>query len=228
MQNETSVNNIDNSIKGKRESGMYIILTLPQKHSMISIDNFLKNITMSLIFKGNNIAHMYGCRICGYSGMLHRHGHYSRNVVTLFQHLSVDIQRFKCPSCNKTYSRLPCCLIPYFIYSFDVVIFCLYCVYALANKAAYACKLLHSINPYSFICHQSISFFKKRFISNLHFINSFFASFELFSFFMDLSQLTQHQSIIIVLKKIYLFDSIQSFNFNFFKIMPRYFMSSSS
>jgi hypothetical protein len=74
---------------------------------------------------------------------------------------SIDIQRFKCPSCNKTYSRLPCCLIPYFIYSFDVVIFCLYCVYALANKAAYVCKLLHSINPYSFITPQSISFLKR-------------------------------------------------------------------
>ena len=195
---------------------------------MISIDNFLKNITMSLVFKGNNITHMYGCRVCGYSGMLHRHGHYSRNVVTLFQHFIIDIQRFKCPSCNKTYSCLPCCLIPYFIYSFDVVIFCLYCVYSLANKAAFVCKLLHSINHDSFITVQSVSFFKKRFIANLHLTNSFFAGFDSFSYSMDLTQFTPQQSASIILRKIYQFDSMQSFNFRFFNQMPKHFMSSTS
>ena len=195
---------------------------------MISIDNFLKNITMGLVFKGYNISHMYGCKVCGYSGMLHRHGHYSRNVVTLFQHFTIDIQRFKCPSCSKTYSCLPCCLIPYFIYSFNVVIFSLYCVYPLANKAASVCKLLHNINPCSFITPQSISFFKKRFITNLHFTNSFFAGFDSFTFSMDLTQFSPQQSVCIVLKKIYQFDSLQSFNFSFFKLMPRYFMSKTS
>jgi len=195
---------------------------------MISINNFLKNITMGLVFKGYNISHMYGCKVCGYSGMLHRHGHYSRNVVTLFQHFTIDIQRFKCPSCSKTYSCLPCCLIPYFIYSFNVVIFSLYCVYPLANKAASVCKLLHNINPCSFITPQSISFFKKRFITNLHLTNSFFAGFDSFTFSMDLTQFSPQQSVCIVLKKIYQFDSLQSFNFSFFKLMPRYFMSKTS
>ncbi len=195
---------------------------------MISIDSFLKNITMGLVFKGYNITHMYGCKACGYSGMLHRHGHYSRNVITLFQHFTIEIQRFKCPSCNKTYSCLPCCLIPYFIYSFDVVIFCLYCIYPLANKAACVCKLLYSLNSYSFIAPQSISFFKRRFFDNLYFTNSFFAGFDSFSFSMDLSQFTLQQSASIVLKKIYQFDSMHSFNFSFFELMPRYFMSSIS
>jgi len=195
---------------------------------MISINNFLKNITMGLVFKGYNISHMYGCKVCGYSGMLHRHGHYSRNVVTLFQHFTIDIQRFKCPSCSKTYSCLPCCLIPYFIYSFNVVSFSLYCVYPLANKAASVCKLLHNINPCSFITPQSISFFKKRFITNLHLTNSFFAGFDSFTFSMDLTQFSPQQSVCIVLKKIYQFDSLQSFNFSFFKLMPRYFMSKTS
>jgi len=183
---------------------------------------------MGLVFKGYNISHMYGCKVCGYSGMLHRHGHYSRNVVTLFQHFTIDIQRFKCPSCSKTYSCLPCCLIPYFIYSFNVVIFSLYCVYPLANKAASVCKLLHNINPCSFITPQSISFFKKRFITNLHLTNSFFAGFDSFTFSMDLTQFSPQQSVCIVLKKIYQFDSLQSFNFSFFKLMPRYFMSKTS
>ena len=183
---------------------------------------------MGSVFKGYNISHMYGCKVCGYSGMLHRHGHYSRNVVTLFQHFTIDIQRFKCPSCSKTYSCLPCCLIPYFIYSFDVVIFSLYCVYPFANKATSVCNLLHSINSCSFITPQSISFFKKRFITNLHLTNSFFAGFDSFTFSMDLTQFSPQQSVCIVLKKIYQFDSLQSFNFSFFKLMPRYFMSKTS
>ncbi len=127
----------------------------------------------------------HGCDVCGYLGMLHRHGRYFRNVITLYQHIVIGVQRFKCPCCNKTYSRLPCCLIPYFVYSYDVVLFCLYKVYSLSHKASATCRLLHNINPDSFITVQSISFYKGRFLTCTHLINSFFASFDEFNYSYD-------------------------------------------
>ncbi|WP_408645592.1 DUF6431 domain-containing protein [Thermotalea metallivorans] len=94
---------------------------------------------------------MYGCPSCGYEGMLHRHGHYDRNVVTLYQHFVISIQRFQCPSCKKTYSLLPSMLIPYFVYSFDFVIFCLYCIFSLSEKASDVCRFLGDCNKQCFI-----------------------------------------------------------------------------
>ncbi len=207
--------------KGKRTENP----TFPQNQSMISIDDFLKNITINLVSKANNFSHIYGCKACGYSGMLHRHGHYSRNVITLHQHIVIDIQRFKCPSCNKTYSRLPCCLIPYFIYSFDVVMFCLYGAYSLSHKATSLCKILHDINPNSFITIQSISFFKRRFQIGMHLTNSLFAQFDEFSYSMDLSDSSINDAANIILRKIYQLDASNSFNLCFFKRIHKHFMS---
>jgi transposase-like protein len=192
---------------------------------MISIDGFLKNITTNLVLRANNFSHIYGCKACGYSGMLHRHGHYSRNVITFHQHLVIDIERFKCPSCNKTYSRLPCCLIPYFIYSFDVVMFCLYGVYSLSHKASTLCNILRDINPDSFITVQSVSFFKKRFLTGIHLTNSFFAIFNEFSYSMDLSEFPLNDATNILLRKIYQFDASNSFNLTFSRQIHKYFMS---
>jgi hypothetical protein len=45
---------------------------------------------------------------------------------------------------------------------------------------------------------------------------------------MDLSQFTPQQSASIILRKIYQFDSIQSFNFHFFNLLHKYFMSYNS
>lgn len=191
---------------------------------MISIDDFLKNITINLVSRTNNLSHMYGCRTCSYSGMLHRHGHYSRNVITLHQHLLIDIQRFKCPSCNKTYSRLPCCLIPYFIYSFDVVLFCLYGAYSLSHKATLLCRILHDINPSSFITIQSVSFFKRRFLANIFLINSYFARHDKFNYSMDLSAFTLNDAADMLLHKIYHFDVSDSFNLCFFNQIRKHFM----
>ncbi|MGI5851724.1 MAG: DUF6431 domain-containing protein [Caldicoprobacterales bacterium] len=191
---------------------------------MISIDDFLKNITINLVSRSNNLSHMYGCKECGYSGMLHRHGHYSRNVITLHQHLIIDIERFKCPTCNKTYSRLPCCLIPYFIYSFDVVVFCLYGAYSLSHKAAFLCNILHDINPNSFITTQSVSFFKRRFLSRLYLINSYFAGLDEFNYSMDLSASSLNDAADILLRKIYQFDASNSFKLSFFRQIHKYFM----
>lgn len=168
---------------------------------------------------------MYGCSACGYEGMLHRHGHYDRNAITLYEHLIISIQRFLCPKCGKTYSLLPSALIPYFIYSFDVVIFCLNSVFSLSKKTNDICTHLKDLNKQCYICIQSISFFKKRFISNIHAVNSFFAAIDSFHYDSDLSVFTAGASASILLKKILSFDTGSSFNYEYFKKMPRYFLS---
>lgn len=193
---------------------------------MISIDNFSKNITKLLFFKEKNIRHLYGCSCCGYEGMLHRHGHYDRNVVTFTQHFVLSIQRFLCPCCGKTYSLLPSFLIPYFIYTFDVVIFCLYCIYSLQKKSSYVCSILHDCNEQCFINIQSICFFKKRFLSKIHLINSFFAAIDAYHYDSNLSIFTKDQAAVILLTKILDFDCSKCFNYEYFKKMPKYFFSS--
>lgn len=193
---------------------------------MISIDNFSKNITKLLPLGEKNIQHMYGCRSCGYEGMLHRHGHYDRNVVTLTQHFVISIQRFLCPCCGKTYSLLPSFLIPYFIYTFDVVIFCLYCVYSLKRKSNYVCSILHDCNKQCFISIQSISFFKKRFLPKIHLINSFFTAIDSFHYDSNLPVFSIDQAAAILLTKILDFNNCKCFNHEYFKKMPKYFLSS--
>ncbi len=192
---------------------------------MISIDNFLRNITTNSLSVGENFYHMFNCKSCGYAGMLHRHGHYSRNVITLHQHLVIQIQRFLCPSCHKTYSRLPSCLIPYFIYSFDVIIFCLYSTFFLSQKIHKTCLILNELNPNCFISTESIKFFIKRYISCLDLTNSFFVNLEPFQYDMDLTAFTSDQAASIILCKIFKLDFASSFNFEFFTRMPKYFLS---
>jgi hypothetical protein len=169
---------------------------------------------------------MCGCPSCGYQGMLHRHGHYDRNVITLHEHFMYSVQRFKCPSCNKTYSHLPFVLIPYFIYSFDVIIFCLYSSFSLTQKANEICRFLNSCNKDCFICAQSITFFKKRFLSKINLVNSFFASIDSFHYDSDLSKYSKTIAANKILIKILHYDSIRCFNVDFFKQMPQYFLSS--
>jgi hypothetical protein len=191
---------------------------------MIIIDGFLKSITKYLLSGEINIQHMYGCSSCGYEGMLHRHGHYDRNVVTLYEHFIISIQRFLCPKCGKTYSLLPSALIPYFIYSFDVVIFCLHSVFASSKKVNDVCNHIRNLNRQCFIYIQSISFFKRRFISNMNAVNSFFAAIDSFHYDSDLSLFTVAAASIL-LKKILSFDTTSSFNYEYFKNMPSYFLS---
>lgn len=169
---------------------------------------------------------MYGCPSCGYEGMLHRHGHYDRNVVTLYQHFIISIQRFLCPCCRKTYSLLPSFLIPYFIYTFDVVVFCLYSILQLQQKASHVCHILNDCNRQCFISIQSIYFFKKRLLSKAHIINSFFAAIDFFHYDSDLSMFSKDAAAAILIAKILRFDSSSSFNYEYFKKMPKYFLSS--
>lgn len=192
---------------------------------MISIDNFLRNITKNTLYEEKILFHMYGCKNCGYTGMLYRHGHYTRNVITLYQHFPLRVQRFICPSCRKTYSRLPSCLIPYFVYSFDVIIFCLYFAFFLSKELKAPCQFLQSNNPHCFISRQSGQFFKKRFIASISFTNSFFALFDAFYYDMELSVFDLNHAAGIVVRKIVKYDLSASFNLDFFNSMPKYFFS---
>ncbi|MBS4040147.1 MAG: hypothetical protein KGZ81_06060 [Flavobacteriales bacterium] len=192
---------------------------------MLIIDNLFKNITNNLLLEEKNIQHLYGCSSCGYEGMLHRHGHYKRNVVTLTQHFVISIQRFLCPSCGKTFSLLPSFLIPYFIYSYDVVIYCLNSVFTLKNKFTDVCSFLHNSNNQCFISIQSIGFFKKRFLSKVDIVNSFFASIDSFHYDCDLSFFTKDKAQALLISKIMDFDVCNSFNYQFFRKTPRYFLS---
>lgn len=157
--------------------------------------------------------------------MLHRHGHYDRNVVTRYNHFIISIQRFICPCCNKTYSLLPSFLIPYFIYSYDVVIFCFQHIFSVQSSITEICYTLRSLNCQCFISIQSIHFFKKRFLLNIHLINSFFAAFNSYHYDSDLSVLSADRSSTILISKIQRFDEISSFNYEYFKRMPKYFLS---
>lgn len=47
------------------------------------------------------------CLGCGFQGIIHRHGHYTRMVVTLCNEYTIIIFRFKCPDCGETYSLKP-------------------------------------------------------------------------------------------------------------------------
>lgn len=178
---------------------------------------------MNSLFEGNKFSHMYGCKNCGYAGMLHRHGSYTRNVITLYQNFPLPIQRFLCPSCRKTYSRLPSCLIPYFVYSFDVIIFCLYVTFSKKLKAPY--QSLRSYNPHCYISRQSGRFFKKRFLATLSFTNSFFTLFDSFYYDIDLSAFDPDYAAGIIIRKIVKYDISASFNTDFFHSMPKYFFS---
>lgn len=200
-------------------------LSLQKKNLMISIDNFLRNITMNSLYEEKVLLHMYGCKNCGYAGMLHRHGHYTRNVITLYQHFTLKIQRFICPSCRKTYSRLPSGLIPYFVYSFDVIIFYLYATFTLSKKLEAPYQFLRSLNHHCYISRQSGHFFKKRFLETLSFTNSFFTLFHAFYYDIDLSVFELNHAASIVIRKIVVFDTSTSFNLDFFNSMPKYFFS---
>ena len=168
---------------------------------------------------------MYGCPSCGYEGMLHRHGHYDRNAVTFHKHFIISIQRFLCPSCGKTYSILPSFLIPYFIYTFDVIVFCIYSTLKLRKTSTVLCYELRNLNKQSFISAQSICFFKKRFLSKLHLLNYFFAGIGSFHYDSDLCALSEDMAASVLITKILSFENPSSFNYEYFRYMPKYFLS---
>lgn len=193
---------------------------------MIIVARFLNNITKNMVLGNTGVHHIYGCRCCGYVGMLHRHGHYSRFVITLFQVFSMDIYRFKCPICKKTYSCLPHFLIPYFRYSYDFILFCLYYIIRLSKPINQCACLLKEINHDCYVSKQSVTYFKKRFYSILPRVNYFFARFPAFYYDMDILEMVPIKAAQTIVMKIMRFDSLNcSFNHAYYSKEKVYFFS---
>jgi hypothetical protein len=62
------------------------------------------------------------CPICTARVPLLRHGFYWRYVSGLDYEDRIPICRLKCPSCQRTISFLPACLLPYFQYDFSSIV----------------------------------------------------------------------------------------------------------
>lgn len=185
------------------------------------INSSLKNITKFLDL-GKEIYNLpiYGCKFCGYEGLMHRHGYYSRNVITKYYIKKISILRVKCPSCNKTHAVLPSFLIPYYQYSLDFIFECLYSSFVLRDSYSKIVNHFSSLNRDLSFSTSNIYSFKKRMTENRSYTNSFFANFDFFYYDME------NPSVSSVLDKIKKFPKdILDFNSTFFKIMPRYFFS---
>ena len=187
------------------------------------INGFLKNITKYLNLEKEiyiSPIYVYGCKFCGYEGMLHRHGYYSRNVITRHCIRRISILRVRCPSCGKTHAVLPSFLIPYYQYSLEFIFECLYLSFVLKNSYSKIVNLFNRLNPELSFNASNIYSFKKRMKENIPFINSFFANFDSLYYDMD------NPKVSSILDKIKRFPKdIFDFNYIFFKSMPRYFFS---
>ncbi len=185
------------------------------------IANYFKNITKYLdLGKEIYTSPIYGCKFCGYEGMLHRHGYYSRNVITKYSIHKVNILRVKCPSCGKTHAVLPSFLIPYYQYSLEFIFECLYLSFVMKNSYSKIVNFFNSLNPDSSFTASNVSSFKKRMKENKSIVNSFFANFESFYYDMD------NPNVSSILQKIEKFPKdILDFNSSFFKAMPKHFFS---
>lgn len=194
---------------------------------MVIIAIYIGYITQNLILgKTNFYTCKYGCKNCGYEGRLHRHGSYTRNVITFFQVFIINVQRFKCPNCKKTCSMLPSFLIPYFQYSFDFIATTLYMVYILSISPSQVSKLMNEIGVHCHISLQSVLFYMKRFIGHRFKINSFFAAYDSFHHDADILSFKEFVAAGILLRKIFLYNTLSSsFNLDYQKTIRHYFMS---
>ena len=192
-------------------------------NTMINITKFKWNIHQYVnLGKEIYIAPVFGCRSCGYIGRLHRHGYYSRNVITLHSSHRINVLRLKCPrlGCFKTYSMLPSFLIPYYQYSFDFIFTCLYFLFLLNTSYSKFASLLKQVDPNSTVTNSHLNHFKRRFKKELPFLNYFFAQFPDMYYQMD------QVNLVSILKKLTFFRSkYLDFNQIYFEKMSRYFFA---
>jgi len=189
---------------------------------MIIITKIIKNIHRYLKSeKANVFSVKYGCENCGFEGKLHRHGFYSRNVITKYQTNKISVLRVKCPSCDKTYSLLPPFVIPYYQYSFDLIFYCLYCYYVKKQTYKKIVNHLHNINPNNYINISNISFYCNRMRNISSVVNYFFVNYKDFYYKMN------NSSIAAIVEKIKLFNDKYDNNFNhiYFEKMINYFFA---
>lgn len=132
---------------------------------MIIIAKFNITITeYTKLGKNNFFPSIHSCKNCSHSGKLHRHGFYQRSVITPNSVFDVVILRCKCPLCSKTYSVIPDFLIPYFGYSFKLIISSLIMMFHKNLSYSNIISLLRKINQSNYISFPSLSQFRKRFL----------------------------------------------------------------
>ena len=157
------------SLERKEQKGLHTATCLKSPFCsliityMIIIANFI-NCIIKYAKTGNILCvPMRGCHNCPYERYLHRHGSYSRNLITFNGCFRVSIQRYKCPSCGKTFSLRPFFILPYFQYSFFVIFSIL--LQSFVFKLSYSKILLNFLctKHLSLISISHISFYTKRF-----------------------------------------------------------------
>ena len=107
----------------------------------------------------NNFPEINICPCCSYPKRLIRHGYYWRHAVFFHQYFRIPILRFRCLSCDKTFSILPDFLLPYFQHSLEFVLECLREYFLKCTSKVY---------------HQLLQFYRRRFLRNLNLISAFF------------------------------------------------------
>lgn len=131
---------------------------------MIIIASFI-NCIVKFAKSGNILSvPIRGCSNCSYLGCLHRHGCYSRNLITFTGCYIILIQRYKCPSCGKTCSVRPFFILPYFQYSFLVIFSILFKSFVLEYSYNRIVLCFLALNSPSLISISHISFYRKRFV----------------------------------------------------------------
>jgi hypothetical protein len=144
---------------------------MPGDFYMLIIHDFGLDIKMyASKGKDNEFPMIHQCPNCSARRLLHRHGFYERNGLTEDEkELVVVICRLKCPSCKKTFSVIPDFLIPYYQNTLISVIYGIEQSLTLQQGKKKASR-------------QLLSFYKKRFMTYLTWIHSFFADLgEVFS-----------------------------------------------
>lgn len=191
---------------------------------MISITHFPDSIP-EYVRKGkdNFFPPIYGCLCCSYNGKLHRHGFYPRNVISFSGNFTIYIARKICPVCGHTYSQIPDFLIPYFQYSYQVILTTLTLIFL--KKLSYL-QILNQLRQQNslFLSKQHLTFYRRRFTKSRFINHLFFAQKKEFYYDMDFNKFDLPQFLHSLTSKIHNFSKLyQNFNLSYFKIMPYYF-----
>lgn len=114
--------------------------------------------------KGNSFPEIYRCS-CGYEGRLRKHGFYERNALSLRGCFRIPVQRYLCPSCERTFSLLPSFLHPRFQYVLSFAVLAVMLVKAVGLSCKNASSVLAPSWGSSF-SQQNVYFYVRRAESN--------------------------------------------------------------
>jgi len=85
--------------------------------------NFLVSLKEYIVLspeKMKTVCKIVNCPICNGKEVI-RNGHYTRNVRTLWEKISIRVQRLFCKSCNRSFNLLPCFVLPFKHWSLEVL-----------------------------------------------------------------------------------------------------------